>query len=259
MGLTEVPESGDTFYEVKDEKMAKHLIERRKRTQREKTMNAMTKVTLDNLFSQMEQGNVKQLNIIVKADVQGSAEALKQSLEKLSDDEVKVRVIHSAAGAVTESDVTLAKVASAIIIAFNVRPVATAKQAAEKDEVEIKQYSVIYQAIDDVKAAMKGMLDPIYEEKVIGNVEVRQTFKVSNVGTIAGAYVLDGKIERNAGVRVIREDIVIHEGKLVSLKRFKDDVKEVAKGYECGMQIENYNDLKEGDIIEVFVMEEVKR
>ena len=259
MGLTEVPESGETFYEVKDEKMAKHLIERRKRTQREKTMNAMQKVTLDNLFSQMEEGNLKQLNIIVKADVQGSAEALKQSLEKLSDDEVKVRVIHSAAGAVTESDVTLAKVANAIIIAFNVRPIATAKQADEKDEVEIKQYSVIYQAIDDVKSAMQGMLDPIYEEKVIGNVEVRQVFKVSNVGTIAGAYVLDGKIERNAGVRVLRENVVIHEGKLVSLKRFKDDVKEVAKGYECGMQIENYNDLKEGDIIEVYVMEEVKR
>ena len=259
MGLTEVPESGEVFYEVKDEKMAKHLIERRKRAQREKSINNMTKVTLDNLFSQMEQGNLKQLNIIVKADVQGSAEALKQSLEKLSDDEVKVRVVHSAAGAVTESDVTLAKVANAIIIAFNVRPVTTAKQVAEKEEVEIKQYSVIYQAIDDVKAAMKGMLDPIYEEKVIGNVEVRQVFKVSNVGTIAGAYVLEGKIERNAGVRVLRDNVVIHEGKLVSLKRFKDDVKEVAKGYECGMQIENYNDLKEGDIIEVYVMEEVKR
>lgn len=259
MGLTEVPESGDIFYEVKDEKMAKHLIERRKRAQREKSINQMTPVTLDNLFSQMEEGKLKQLNIIVKADVQGSAEALKQSLEKLSDDEVRVKVIHSAAGAVTESDVTLAKVSNAIIIAFNVRPVATAKQEAEKDEVEIKQYSVIYQAIDDVKAAMKGMLDPIYEEKVIGNVEVRQIFKVSNVGTIAGAYVLSGKIERNAGVRVIRDDVVIHEGKLVSLKRFKDDVKEVAKGFECGMQIENFNDLKEGDIIEVYVMEEVKR
>ena len=259
MGLTEVPESGDVFYEVKDEKMAKHLIERRKRAQREKSINQMAPVTLDNLFSQMEQGNLKQLNIIVKADVQGSAEAIRQSLEKLSDEEVRVRVIHSAAGAVTESDVTLAKVSNAIIIAFNVRPVATAKQAAEKEEVEIKQYSVIYQAIDDVKAAMKGMLDPIFEEKVIGNVEVRQVFKVSNVGTIAGAYVLDGKIERNAGVRVIREDVVIHEGKLISLKRFKDDVKEVAKGYECGMQIEDYNDLKEGDIIEVYVMEEVKR
>ena len=259
MGLTEVPESGDIFYEVKDEKMAKHLIERRKRAQREKSINQIAPVTLDNLFSQMEEGNLKQLNIIVKADVQGSAEALKQSLEKLSDEEVRVRVIHSGAGAVTESDVTLAKVSNAIIIAFNVRPVATAKQAAEKEEVEIKQYSVIYQAIDDVKAAMKGMLDPIFEEKVIGNVEVRQVFKVSNVGTIAGAYVLEGKIERNAGVRVIREDVVIHEGKLVSLKRFKDDVKEVAKGYECGMQIEDYNDLKEGDIIEVYVMEEVKR
>ena len=259
MGLTEVPESGEVFYEVKDEKMAKHLIERRKRAQREKSINQMAPVTLDNLFSQMEEGKLKQLNIIVKADVQGSAEAIKQSLEKLSDDEVRVRVIHSAAGAVTESDVTLAKVSNAIIIAFNVRPVATAKQAAEKEEVEIKQYSVIYQAIDDVKAAMKGMLDPIYEEKVIGNVEVRQVFKVSNVGTIAGAYVLEGKIERNAGVRVLRDNVVIHEGKLVSLKRFKDDVKEVAKGYECGMQIENYNDLKEGDIIEVYVMEEVKR
>ena len=259
MGLTEVPESGEVFYEVKDEKMAKHLIERRKRAQREKSINQMAPVTLDNLFSQMEEGKLKQLNIIVKADVQGSAEAIKQSLEKLSDDEVRVRVIHSAAGAVTESDVTLAKVSNAIIIAFNVRPVATAKQVAEKEEVEIKQYSVIYQAIDDVKAAMKGMLDPIYEEKVIGNVEVRQVFKVSNVGTIAGAYVLEGKIERNAGVRVLRENVVIHEGKLANLKRFKDDVKEVAKGYECGMQIENYNDLKEGDIIEVYVMEEVKR
>ena len=259
MGLTEVPESGEVFYEVKDEKMAKHLIERRKRAQREKSINQMAPVTLDNLFSQMEEGKLKQLNIIVKADVQGSAEAIKQSLEKLSDDEVRVRVIHSATGAVTESDVTLAKVSNAIIIAFNVRPVATAKQVAEKEEVEIKQYSVIYQAIDDVKAAMKGMLDPIYEEKVIGNVEVRQVFKVSNVGTIAGAYVLEGKIERNAGVRVLRDNVVIHEGKLVSLKRFKDDVKEVAKGYECGMQIENYNDLKEGDIIEVYVMEEVKR
>ena len=259
MGLTEVPESGDVFYEVKDEKMAKHLIERRKRAQREKSINAVQKVTLDNLFTQMEQGNLKHLNIIVKADVQGSAEALKQSLEKLSDEEVKVRVIHAQAGAVNESDVNLAKVANAIIIAFNVRPVSTAKALAERDEIEIKQYSVIYQAIDDVKAAMKGMLDPIYEEKVIGNVEVRQVFKVSNVGTIAGAYVLDGKIERNAGVRVLRENVVIHEGKLVSLKRFKDDVKEVAKGYECGMQIEDYNDLKEGDIIEVYIMEEVKR
>ena len=259
MGLTEVPQAGDVFYEVKDEKMAKHLIERRKRQEREKSINAMQSVTLDNLFSQMEKGNLKQLNLIVKADVQGSVEALKQSLEKLSDDEVRVKVIHAAAGAVTESDVTLAKVSNAIIIAFNVRPVATAKQEADKDEVQIKQYSVIYNAIEDVEAAMKGMLDPKFEEELIGTAEVRQVFKISNVGTVAGCMVLSGKIERNAGVRVIRDDVVIHEGKLISLKRFKDDVKEVAKDFECGIQIEKYNDLKESDIIEAFVMKEIKR
>lgn len=259
MGLVEVPRAGDTFYEVKNEKMAKHLIERRKRQEREKSLNLDNKVTLTNLFEKMENENLKQLNIIVKADVQGTAQAVKQSLEKLSNEEVKVKVIHAIAGGVTESDVQLAKAAKAIIIAFNVRPVGTAKEMADKEEVEIKQYSVIYQAIEDVEAAMKGMLDPIFEEKVIGNAEVRQTFKVSSIGTIAGCYVLDGKIERNAGVRIIRDSVVIHEGKLASLKRFKDDVKEVAKGYECGMQIEGYNDLKEGDIIEVFVMEQVKR
>lgn len=259
MGLTKVPEAGETFYEVKDEKMAKHLIERRERKAREDAMNAYNKVTLSNLFEQMEHENLKQLNIIVKADVQGTAEALKQSLEKLSDNEVAVKVIHSNAGAINESDVNLAKAAKAIIIGFNVRPNATAKEVAEKQGVEIKLYSVIYQALEDVEAAMNGLLDPVYEEKVIGNVEVRQIFKVSNVGTIAGGYVKDGKVERNAGVRVIREDVVIHEGKLASLKRFKDDVKEVAKGFECGLQIENYNDIKEGDIIEVFVMEEIKR
>ena len=259
MGLTDVPEAGDTFYEVKDEKMAKHLIERRKRQAREKAINATTKVTLDNLFSQMEEGNIKVLNLIVKADVQGSVEAVKQSMEKLSNEEVKVKVIHSAAGAVTESDVMLAKVSNAIIIAFNVRPMPSAKDMAERDGVEIKQYSVIYQAIDDVDAAMKGMLDPKYQEKVIGNVEVRQTFKISNVGTIAGGYVTSGKVERHAGVRVIRDNVVIHDGKLATLKRFKDDVKEVSKGFECGMQIENYNDIKEGDTIEVYIMEEVKK
>ena len=258
-GLTDVPEAGDIFYEVKDEKMAKHLIERRKRQAREKAINQVTKVTLDNLFSQMEEGKLKVLNLIVKADVQGSVEAVKQSMEKLSNDEVRVKVIHSAVGAVNQSDVTLAKVSNAIIIAFNVRPDNMAKEIAEKDEVEIKQYSVIYQAIEDVELAMKGMLDPKYEEKVIGNVEVRQTFRISNVGTIAGGYVLSGKVERNAGVRVIRDNVVIHEGKLATLKRFKDEVKEVTKGFECGMQIENYNDIKEGDNIEVYVMEEIKR
>ncbi len=257
MGLTDVPEAGDTFYEVKDEKMAKHLIERRKRQAREKAIDNTTKVTLDNLFSQMEEGNIKVLNLVVKADVQGSVEAVKQSMEKLSNEEVKVKVIHSAAGAVTESDVMLAKVSNAIIIAFNVRPTPSAKDMAERDGVEIKQYSVIYQAIDDVDSAMKGMLDPKYQEKVIGNVEVRQTFKISNVGTIAGGYVTSGKVERHAGVRVIRDNVVIHEGKLATLKRFKDDVKEVSKGFECGIQIENYNDIKEGDIIEVYIMEEV--
>ena len=259
MGLTEVPQAGDTFYEVENEKVAKHLIEKRKRQEREKAMNAMSKVTLDNLFSQMEEGNLKTLNLIVKADVQGSVEAIKQSMEKLSNEEVKVKVIHAAAGAVTESDVTLAKVSNAIIIAFNVRPMPTAKDMAEKEEVQIKQYSVIYQAIDDVEAAMKGMLAPKFEEKVIGNAEIRQTFKISNVGTIGGAYVTDGKLERNAGVRILRDNIVIHDGKLSSLKRFKDDVKEVTKGYECGIQIEKYNDIKEGDIIEAYILEEIKR
>ena len=259
MGLTEVPEAGDTFYEVKDEKTAKHLIEKRKREAREKAFGAATKVTLDNLFEQMEEGNLKVLNLIVKADVQGSVEAVKQSMEKLQNEEVRVKVIHAAPGAVNESDVTLAKVSNAIIIAFNVRPIPAAKEMAEKEEVQIKQYSVIYQAIEEVEAAMKGMLAPKYEEKVIGNAEVRQTFRISNVGTIAGAYVLSGKVERNAGVRVIRDNVVIHEGKLATLKRFKDDAKEVSKGFECGIQIENYNDIKEGDIIEAYIMEEIKR
>ncbi|MBR3249430.1 MAG: translation initiation factor IF-2 [Clostridia bacterium] len=259
MGLTEVPQAGDTFYEVKDEKTAKHLIERRKRQEREKSINQVTTVTLDNLFSQMEQGKLKVLNLIVKADVQGSVEAVKESLEKLSNDEVKVKVIHAAVGAVNESDVTLAKVSKGIIIAFNVRPVALAAEAAEKDEVEIKQYSIIYQAIEDVEAAMKGMLDPEFEEKIIGTAEIRQTFKISNVGTIAGAYVLTGKVERHAGVRIIRDDVVIHSGELASLKRFKDDAKEVSKGFECGIQIEGFNDIQEGDILECYVMEEIKR
>ena len=258
-GLTSVPEAGETFYEVKDEKTAKHLMERRKRQAREKALNASSRVTLDDLFSQIEKGNLKQLNIIVKADVQGSVEAVKQSLEKLSNDEVKVKVIHANVGAVTESDVTLANVSNAIIIGFNVRPEPIAKDMAEKSEVEIKTYSVIYNAIEDVEAAMKGMLDPVFKEVVIGNAEVRQTFKISDVGTIAGCYVTNGKVARNAGVRVLRDNVVIHDGKLISLKRMKDDAKEVASGYECGIQIENFNDIKEGDIIEAFIMEQVKQ
>ena len=258
-GLTTVPNAGDTFYEVKDEKTAKHLIERRKVQEREKALNATSMVTLDDLYSQIEQGKLKQLNLIVKADVQGSVEAVKQSLEKLSNEEVRVRVIHSNVGAINETDVTLAKVSNAIVIGFNVRPDPIAKMEAEKDGVEIKLYSVIYNAIEDVESAMKGMLDPEFKEVIIGNAEVRQTFKVSNVGTIAGCYVTDGKIARNSIVRVIRDNVVLHEGKLVSLKRFKDDVKEVAYGYECGVQIENYNDIVEGDVIEAHVMEEIKR
>ena len=257
-GLTSVPESGDTFYEVKDERTAKHLIEKRKYEKHQKEISRNTIVTLDDLFNKIESENLKQLNLIVKADVQGSVEALKQSLEKLSNEEVRVKVIHSNVGGVTESDVTLAKVSGAIIIAFNVRPEVIAKTIADKEGVDIKQYSVIYDAINDVEAAMKGMLDPVYKEVVIGTAEIRQTFKVSNVGTIAGSYVLTGKVARNAGIRVIRDNIVIHDGKLVSLKRFKDDVKEVDKGYECGLQIDNFNDIKEGDQLEVYVMEQVK-
>ena len=257
-GFTEVPEAGETFYEVKDEKTAKHLIEKRKRQEREKALSATNRVTLDDLFNQIAKGNLKQLNLIVKADVQGSVEAVKQSLEKLSNDEVKVKVIHANVGAVTESDVTLAKVSNAIIIAFNVRPEPIAKDMAEKDQVEIKLYSVIYNAIEDVEAAMKGMLDPVFKEVIIGNAEIRQTFKISNVGTIAGCYVTNGKVARNAGVRVLRNNVVIHEGKLISLKRMKDDAKEVAAGYECGIQLENYNDIQEGDIIEAFIMEQIK-
>ena len=257
-GLTSVPESGDTFYEVKDERTAKHLIEKRKYEKHQKEIGANTVVTLDDLFTKIANENLKQLNLIVKADVQGSVEALKQSLEKLSNEEVRVKVIHSNVGGVTESDVTLARVSGAIIIGFNVRPDVIAKSIADKEGVEIKQYSVIYDAINDVEAAMKGMLDPVYKEVVIGTAEIRQTFKVSNVGTIAGSYVLTGKVARNAGIRVIRDNIVIHDGKLVSLKRFKDDVKEVDKGYECGLQIDGFNDIKEGDQLEVYIMEQVK-
>ena len=259
LGLTEVPEAGEIFYEVDDEKTAKHLIEKRKRQAREKSINSISKLSLNDLFSQIEKGKLKELNLIVKADLQGSVEAVQSSLEKLSNEEVKVKVIHANVGGVTESDVTLAKVAHAIIIAFNVRPEPLAKIVAEKEEIEIKTYSVIYNAIEDVKDAMTGMLDPKFEEKVIGNAEIRQIFKVSSLGTIAGCYVTSGKIERHAGVRVIRDNVVIHEGKLESLKRFKDDVKEVTEGYECGLQIEKYNDIIEGDTLEIFTMVETKK
>lgn len=256
-GLKEVPEAGDIFYEVKNEKVAKHLIEKRKLAEREKAIANTDVVTLDNLFEKMENEKLKVFNVIVKTDVQGTAEAMKTSLEKLSNDEVKVKVLHSSAGGVSESDVELAKAANAMIIAFNVRPVGNARKLAEKVGVEIKQYSVIYQALEDVENAMKGMLAPKFKEINIGNAEVRQVFKVSNVGTIAGCYVTDGKVARNAGVRVIRDGVVIHEGKLISLKRFKDDAKEVSKGFECGMQIEDFDDIKEGDTIEAYIQEQI--
>ena len=259
LGLSEVPAAGDRFNEVKDEKTARDMASKRKEKLKIETLNSSHKVSLEDLYNQIREGKVKELAIIVKADVQGSVEAIKQSLEKLSTDDVKVRVIHGGVGAITETDVTLATASNAIIIGFNVRPDVNASALAEKEEVEIKQYSVIYQALEDVEAAMKGMLDPVYEEKIIGNAEVRQTFKVSNVGTIAGCYVLDGKILRNSEVRVIREGVVVFEGVLASLKRFKDDVKEVASNYECGLRVDRFNDIKEGDIIEAFKMEAIVR
>lgn len=259
IGLPEVPEAGETFYEVENEKVAKHLIEKRKRKQREEMIRKSSPVTLDNLFNQIEEGKLKDLNIIVKADLQGSVQALKASLEKIKNEEARVRIIHSNVGGITESDVTLAKVTNSIIIGFNVRAEANAKTMAEKEGVEVKLYSVIYTAIDDVEAALKGMLQPKYKEVIQGTAEIRQTFKITGAGMIAGCYVLDGKIVRNSGLRVIRDNVVIHTGKLASLKRMKDDAKEVAEGYECGVQIENYEDIKVGDKIESFIMEEIKQ
>lgn len=258
-GLPEVPEAGELFYAVKDERVAKHLIDARKTEIRAKTMQSHAKVSLDDLFAQIQEGNVKELDIIVKADVVGSVEAVKQSLEKLSSDEVRIKIIHGAVGAITESDVQLASVSNAIIIGFNVRPGTNVAEHAESAGVDLRLYRVIYDAIDDIKAAMVGMLDPEWKENVIGHVEVRQTFRVSGVGTIAGGYVTNGKIVRNSDVRIVRDGIVVFEGKLASLKRFKDDVKEVQQGFECGLSFEKFNDIKEGDVVECYVMEEVKR
>ncbi len=259
VGLTEVPEAGEVFYEVDNEKIAKHLIEKRRAKEREAMINASAPVTLDNLFNQIEAGKLKDLNIIIKADVQGSVQALRGSLEKIQNEEARVRIIHAAVGGINESDVTLAKVTNSLIIGFNVRPDSTAKSIADKEKVQINLYSVIYNAIDDVEAALKGMLKPKYKEIIQGTAEVRQVFKITNAGMVAGCYVLEGKIVRNSGVRVLRDNVVIHEGKLFSLKRMKDDAKEVAEGYECGVQVEEYNDIKVGDKIESFVLEEIKQ
>lgn len=257
LGLSEVPDGGDVFYVVEDERKAREVVEARKFKQKQEAQKASQAVSLENLFEQIEAGKMKDLNIIVKADVQGSVEAVRQSLERIANEEVRVNVIHGAVGAVNESDVMLASASNAIIVGFNVRPTPGATVSASASDVDIRLYRVIYDAIEDIEAAMKGMLAPKFQESVTGHIEIRTTFKVSGVGTIGGAYVTDGKVQRNSLVRVVRDGIVIHEGELGSLKRFKDDVKEVASGYECGVSIEKFNDIKEGDVIEAYVMEQI--
>ena len=255
-GLDEAPSAGDTFNAVEDERLARELVEKRKHDAKEEQFKSYQKVTLENLFSQIEEGEVKELSIIVKADVQGSVEAVKQSLEKLSNEEVRVRVIHGAVGAVNESDVMLANASNAIIVGFNVRPDPTARDQAERDGVDIHLYRVIYDAIDDVKSAMKGMLAPKIREVDLGRLEVRQVYKISNVGAVAGCYVQSGKITRGSKIRIVRDGIIVGDDELDSLKRFKDDVREVAQGYECGVSLQKFNDIKEGDIFEAYILEE---
>lgn len=258
-GLNDVPEAGDRFVVFEDEKTARQVGEARKQQAVQAHRNETARVSLDTLFEQMKQGEMKELNVIVKADVQGSVEALTAALQKIDVEGVNINVIHTGVGAINESDVTLASASNAIIIGFNVRPDNNAKRAAETEKVDIRLHRIIYKAIEEIESAMKGMLDPEYKEKIIGQVEVRQTFKVSRIGTIAGGYVTDGKITRDSGVRVIRDGVVIYEGVIDTLKRYKDDVKEVNQGYECGITIKNFNDIKEGDVIESFIMEEIER
>lgn len=258
-GLNDVPQAGDRFVVFEDEKTARQVGEARSQQALQALRNESSRVSLDTLFEQMKQGEMKDLHVIIKADVQGSAEALAASLQKIEVDGVNIKIIHSGVGAINESDITLAAASNAIVIGFNVRPDVNAKRAAESENVDIRLHRIIYKAIEEIEAAMKGMLDPEYEEKVIGQAEVRQTFKVSKIGTIAGSYVTDGKITRDSGVRLIRDGIVIFEGEIDDLKRFKDNVKEVSQGYECGITIKNFNDVKEGDVIEAFLMEEVER
>jgi translation initiation factor IF-2 len=255
-GMSEVPEAGDVFNAVSDERMARALVEQRK-AERKMAETKSAKVSLEDLFSRIKQGEMKDLNIIVKADVQGSAEALRTSLEKLTNEEVRVKVIHSGVGAISESDVMLAATANAIIVGFNVRPDNVAQANAARNKVDIRLYRVIYDALGEIEAAMKGLLAPKFKEVVIGHAEVRQIFKSSQIGTICGCYVLDGKIQRGSKTRLLRDNVVVYEGELASLRRFKDDVREVAAGYECGITLEKFNDVKEGDIIEAFVMEQI--
>ena len=256
-GLSEAPNAGDVFNAVEDERMARELAEQRREEMQKAEAAPQRKVSLEDLFSQLQEGEIKELAVIVKADVQGSVEAVKSSLEKLSNEEVRVRVIHGGVGAINESDVMLAGTSNAIIVGFNVRPDAAARDSAARNKVDMRMYRVIYECIDEIEAAMKGMLAPKFKEALLGHCEVRQTFKASKVGTIAGCYVTDGKILRNASARIVRDGIVVFEGELSSLKRFKDDVKEVASGYECGITFEKFNDIKEGDVIEAYVMEQI--
>jgi translation initiation factor IF-2 len=258
-GLSDVPQAGDRFAVVADEKTARQVGEARAQTAVLAQRGEKSRVTLESLFEQMKQGEMKDLNLIVKADVQGSAEALSASLQKINVEGVNIKIIHSAVGAITESDITLAAASNAIVIGFNVRPDVNAKRAAEAEKVDVRLHRIIYKVMEEIEAAMKGMLDPEFQEKIIGQAEVRQTFKVSKVGTIAGSYVTDGKITRHSGIRLIRDGVVIFEGVIDDLKRFKDDAKEVSQGYECGITIKNFNDVKEGDIIEAYIMEEVER
>ena len=258
-GLSEVPEAGDIMYAVKDEKLAKSMVETKKKKTKADSGKTNPKVSLDDLFSRIQAGEIKDLNLIVKADVKGSIEAIKQSLEKLSIEEVKVNTIHGGVGGINETDIMLASASNAIVIGFNVRPTSSASELAKRENVDVRTYRVIYNAIDDIEAAVKGMLDPEFKETVLGRAEVRATFKVPNAGTIAGSYVTSGKITRKSKVRLLRNDIVIHEGDISSLRRFKDDASEVATGYECGISLDKFNDLKEGDIIEAYIMEEIKR
>ncbi|MEE3951555.1 translation initiation factor IF-2 [Peribacillus frigoritolerans] len=258
-GLNEVPQAGDRFIVFEDEKTARQVGEVRAQRQLASQRNEKSRVTLDTLFEQMKEGEIKELNIILKADVQGSAEAVAASLNKIEVEGAKVKIIHTGVGAITETDIILATASNAIVIGFNVRPDVNAKRAAESENVDVRLHRIIYKAIEEIESAMKGMLDPEFEEKIIGQAEVRTTFKVSKVGTIAGSYVTEGKITRDSGIRLIRQGVVIYEGEIDALKRFKDDVKEVATNYECGITIKNYNDLKEGDVIEAYVMEEIER
>ena len=259
LGFSEVPDAGDVLNVTEIDKLMRQVAEERRDKIKAAQIKSKQRVSLDDLFTQMAEGELKDLNLVVKADVQGSVEAVRQALEKLSNEEVRVKCIHSGVGAITGNDIMFASASNAIVIGFNVRPDSAARTAAERENVDVRMYRVIYNAIEDVENAMKGMFKPIFKEVELGRISVRETFKVSGVGTIAGAYVQDGKVSRSAQVRVVRDGVVIHEGRIASLKRFKDDAKEVLAGYECGIGIENFNDLLTGDTIEAFVVEEVKR